>query len=197
MTNPWKGIPNRSRLMFQWRYFRRQTPWDTDTTPPEVIEFIKKTPPGRALDLGCGTGTNAITLASHGWEVTGVDFVKKAIRAARQKAAKAGCNIDFHVADVTDLSMLSDVYDYALDIGCMFTLSRDDQMKYAETLAGLLRPEGWYMLYAWLPRLRKGKIWGISTETVEALLKPSFIKLRCVVGEESGYPTAWYWFQRR
>ncbi|MEW6615857.1 MAG: methyltransferase domain-containing protein [Thermodesulfobacteriota bacterium] len=72
--NPLKGILNLSSLMFMWRYFRGQTPWDTNITPPEVMEFIQKTSPGRALDLGCGTGTNGITLARHGWKVTGVDF---------------------------------------------------------------------------------------------------------------------------
>ena len=97
-------LPNRWK--FQWRYWRRQTPWDTQITPPEVMEFIARTPPGKALDLGCGTGTNAITLARHGWQVTGVDFASKAISAARRKAAGAGLKIDFHTADVTDLALL-------------------------------------------------------------------------------------------
>ena len=76
-------LPNRWK--FHWRYWRRQTPWDTQVTPPEVMEFIARTPPGKALDLGCGTGTNAIALARHGWRVTGVDFIPKAILAARGK----------------------------------------------------------------------------------------------------------------
>lgn len=42
------------------------------------MEFIAGTPPGKALGFGCGTGTNAITLARHGWQVTGVDFAPKA-----------------------------------------------------------------------------------------------------------------------
>lgn len=62
-----------ARWKYQWRYWRRQTPWDTDITPPEVMEFIETVTPGRALDLGCGTGTNAITLANHGWDVIRVD----------------------------------------------------------------------------------------------------------------------------
>ncbi len=67
---------------FQWRYWRGRTPWDTQITPPEVMEFLSGTPPGKALDLGCGTGTNAITLARHGWQVTGVDFIPKVAGAS-------------------------------------------------------------------------------------------------------------------
>ena len=40
-----------NRWKFQWRYWRRETPWDTQVTPPEVMEFIARTPPGSALDL--------------------------------------------------------------------------------------------------------------------------------------------------
>ncbi len=192
-----RKIFDRSRLIFQWRYFRGKTPWDTNITPPEVMEFIGKTSPGRALDLGCGTGTNAVTLASHGWKVTGVDFVPKAIRDARRKAAKAGLEIDFHVADVSDLSMLAGPYDYALDIGCLFTLKEKNRINYARHLARLVRPKGMFMLYAWLPRPWKGKTRGISPENVDALLQSAFSKSRSVIGEESGYPSGWYWFQRK
>lgn len=113
-------LPNRWK--FQWRYWRRQTPWDTQVTPPEVMDFIARTPPGKALDLGCGTGTNAITLSRAGWRVTGVDFIPKAILAARAKAARSGFAIDFLVASVTDLSALSGPFDYALNIGCLHAL---------------------------------------------------------------------------
>ena len=188
---------NPSRWRFQWLYWRGQTPWDTQITPPEVMEFIAQAPPGRALDLGCGTGSNAITLARHGWQVTGVDFVPRAIRTARRKAAEAGLKIDFYTADVTDLSMLSGGYDYVLDIGCLFTLEEKERIRYASALGGLLRPQGWYMLYAWLPRSWKGGVWGISAEEVESLLQGEFREVRKMTGEEKGHPSAWYWFQRR
>jgi 2-polyprenyl-3-methyl-5-hydroxy-6-metoxy-1,4-benzoquinol methylase len=188
---------NPSRWRFQWLYWRGQTPWDTQVTPPEVMEFIARATPGRALDLGCGTGTNAITLARHGWQVTGVDFVPRAIHTARRKAAKAGLKIDFHAADVTDLSMLSGKYDYVLDIGCLFTLKEQERVRYADALGRLLRLQGWYMLYAWLPRTWKGAVWGISPEEVESLLQADFTKVQMVMGDEKGHPSAWYWFQRR
>ncbi len=188
-------LPNRWK--FRWRYWRRDTPWDTQVTPPEVMEFIAHTPPGRALDLGCGTGTNAITLARHGWRVTGVDFVPGAILAARAKAARSGLKIDFHVASVTDLSSLDGPFDYVLDLGCLHSLKAEDRRRYAVNLSRLLRPQGWYMLYAWFPRAGGGGPSGISAEEVESLLGADFSRNRMVSGEEKGDPSAWYWFQRR
>ncbi len=182
---------------FQWRYWRGRTPWDTRVTPPEVMAYIATAPPGRALDLGCGTGTNAITLARRGWQVTAVDFVPGAIRAARKKAAAAGFRIDFHRASVTDLSTIHGKFDYALDIGCLFGLSAEERVKYAANLAERVRPDGWYMLYAWCPRRRKGKRMGISAEEVDRLLGPDFTRTRMVVGEEAGAASAWYWYRRR
>lgn len=193
----WRERFNRSRWGFEWRYWRGRTPWDTQITPPEVMEFIAHTPPGRALDLGCGTGTNAVTLARHGWQVTGVDFAPKAIRAARRKAAAQGLEISFHAADVTDLRMLTGLYDYVLDIGCLFVLREADRVKYAQELSRLTRPQAWYMLYAWLPRPWKGGFMGISPEELESLIGGQFMKVRQVIGEERGFPSAWYWFRKR
>ncbi|MDZ7579248.1 MAG: class I SAM-dependent methyltransferase [Deltaproteobacteria bacterium] len=191
------GLIDKSRWRFRWRYWRGQTPWDTNITPPEVMAFLATTPPGKALDLGCGTGTNAITLARHGWRVVGVDFAAEAIRTARRKSAAAGLNIDFHVADVTDLGMLTESVDYVLDIGCLFTLTPKGRTQYARNLARLLRPQGWYMLYAWLPRPWKGRLRGIATAEVDTLLSGVCVKERMVIGEEKGHPSAWYWFRRR
>jgi SAM-dependent methyltransferase len=182
---------------FQYRYWRGRTPWDTQITPPEVMAFIADTPPGRALDLGCGTGTNAITLARHGWRVTGVDFIAGAIRQARHKTAAAGLAIDFIQASVTDLSILSGPYSYVLDIGCLFGLMEEDRKKYAANLRRLMGPQSWYMLYAWHPRIYKGKVMGISSEEVDRLLGDGFEKIKEALGEERGAATAWYWYRRR
>lgn len=197
MLQDLKDLFERSNLAFEWRYWRGKTPWDTQVTPPEVMEFIAGTPPGRALDLGCGTGTNAITLARHGWQVTGVDFAPRAIRMARRKAADACLTITFHAADVADLSRLTGPYDYVLDIGCLFVLGETQRLKYASELARLTQPGSCYMLYAWLPRPWRGAVWGISPDEVESLIGGKFARVRQVIGTEKGHPTAWYWFRRR
>lgn len=182
---------------FEWRYWRRQTPWDTQITPPEVMEFIHRTRPGRALDLGCGTGTNAITLTQHGWKTVGVDFSPKAIATARKKAAKYKLKIDFYLGDVSDLSFLKGPYDYILDIGCLFTLQPAQQKSCAAEIARLLPAGANFMLYAWLPQQRRGKQWGISAQTVAELFGRSFNQTKMVVGKDGPGESAWYWFVRK
>src|SRR4030066_306033 len=95
-------MPVLQRLVYQLWYYRKP-PWDTGVSPPELLAHIERHPPGRALDLGCGTGTNVITLAQHGWQVTGVDFAWRAIRQAQRKAKRAGVLVDLRVGDVTRL----------------------------------------------------------------------------------------------
>jgi SAM-dependent methyltransferase len=189
-------IPGLQKWLFEWRYWRGRTPWDTLITPPEVIEFLENAEPGRALDLGCGTGTNAITLAQRGWQVTGVDFAPKAIRTARRRAAKAGLEIDFRVGDVTDLSSLTFPYDYALDIGCLHALDTGGQERYSAGLSRLVRPGGRYMLYAWLPTKWGNTTRGLSAEQIGALFSPAFRVTQTTVGKGREGDTAWHWLTR-
>ncbi len=134
------------RLLFSFWYLFKP-PWDTNVTPPELIEFIEQNPPGRALDLGCGTGTNVITLAQGGWEATGVDFASKAIRTARRKSRAANIKAHFHTQDVTKLENLQQPFDLILDIGCFHSLDADGQRTYRENLDRLLKPGGSFLLY--------------------------------------------------
>src|SRR5207237_200171 len=80
------------------------TPWDSGIPPPELIEVIegaRRLPTGRALDLGCGTGTTTIYMATNGWQAIGVDFVPAAIRAAPAKAVATRLAVAFLVGDLT------------------------------------------------------------------------------------------------
>ena len=184
------------RWTYRLRYWRSQTPWDTNITPPEVIAFLESSEPGRAIDIGCGTGTNAIKMARFGWRVTGVDFVPSAIRKARRKARKAGLSIDFRLADATDLKDIDGPFEYALDIGCLFSIDEPGQGRYASGLARLVNSGGNYMLYAWLPRVRQGKRYGLAQNDVEDLFTPAFTLDRTEIGEERGGGSAWYWLTR-
>jgi SAM-dependent methyltransferase len=94
--------------------------FDTDRVLAELIEGPAALTPGRALDLGCGTGRNAIYLARHGWEVTGVDLVAHAITQARERATAAAVPVRLIRGDITRLGELSVGHGYTLlvDFGC-------------------------------------------------------------------------------
>jgi tellurite methyltransferase len=84
------------------RYRTAQRPAeDLDAAPnPLLIETAKRLQPGKALDLACGTGRNALWLAEQGWSVTAVDGAPAAIQILRQGAADRGLSIDARVADL-------------------------------------------------------------------------------------------------
>ena len=188
---------NPRQWKYQWRYLRGKAPWETGHTPDEVINFINTHPAGKAIDLGCGMGTHALALAERGWDVTGVDFAALAIRIARARAARQGLAVNFVHGDVTQPGRIHGYYDFALDIGCLFSLKSDERASYAGQLSRLLRPGAWYLLFAWLPRIVNGKPRGISPQAIDLLLKESFLRTRFVVGEEKGVGAAWYWYRRR
>ena len=140
------------KLIFLLSYLSGNSPWDTGITPPEVIDFLKEKPPGRALDLGCGTGTNVITLAEHGWHVEGIDYVARAVRAARRKAQKSNLDdrVEFQVGDVLSPEFFRGEYDLILDIGCFHSFSGNNVDRYIKNISSHLEYDGSFLLYAHL-----------------------------------------------
>ena len=134
------------RLAFNFWYFRKP-PWDSGISPPELLEFIQTHPAGKAIDLGCGTGTNVITLAKAGWQVTGVDFAPRAIRMAKNKAKREKISADLRIGDATRLDNITERYDLALDIGCFHTLSQTGKLDYLNQLDRILTPNGFWLMY--------------------------------------------------
>jgi SAM-dependent methyltransferase len=93
--------PDRGRETWNARY--RELPLVWSAGPNQfVVEQTGSLPPGRALDVACGEGRNALWLAERGWTVTGVDFSDVAIAKAQASARERGLSIDFRVGDVTD-----------------------------------------------------------------------------------------------
>lgn len=140
------------RFLYRLFYLVGFKPWDTGVPPPElvaVVEGPEALEPGRALDLGCGTGTNAIYLARHGWDVTAVDLVGRPLRAARQKAAAAGATPRFVKGDVTRLPELgvSDGYGLLFDLGCFHGLPPARRDAYAAGVTAAAAPGAVLLLY--------------------------------------------------
>lgn len=138
--------------LFRWfRYnlmYLGKPPWDTGETPPELYNFIQQHPPGHAIDLGCGTGTNLLALGQAGWLVTGVDFAIQAVAKARRKLADAGIHGEVRSGDVSRLDVVQGDYDLVLDIGCYHGLSGSMRASYRKNLDVILKPGGSFLLYA-------------------------------------------------
>ncbi len=188
------GAPRlRRRLRFELRYWTGHPPWDSGVTPPEVMEFLARTSPGRAVDFGCGTGTNAITLAQHGWQVTGIDFSWRALLSARRKARAAGVAVQLLRRDVSRLDDLAGPFDFALDLGCFHSLEPYQQERYAATVARVLHPGATFMMYAFIAP-EEG--WPAEAEIRRCFSTP-FDLVRLDHGDFEGRPSAWFTWRRR
>jgi ubiquinone/menaquinone biosynthesis C-methylase UbiE len=98
--------------------------------------------PRRAVDLGCGTGADAVFLAQRGITVTGVDRSESALDHAHHRAERHGVTVAWLQADVTQLPLGDSSIDLALDRGCLHHLLPEEQARYAAEVARVLRPGG-------------------------------------------------------
>jgi SAM-dependent methyltransferase len=123
-------------------YHAGTPPWDTGRPSSELIRVVgaAKIRPCRAIELGCGTGTNAVWLAHQGFDVTGVDLVPLAIEQAKKRAAAAGVGVRFVAADLLNLPDLGEPFDFLFDRGCYHVVRREAAEGYVRTVDRLLRP---------------------------------------------------------
>jgi len=182
------------RLHFNLWYFARP-PWDSGISPPELLEYLATHPPGCAIDLGCGSGTNLITLAQHGWQVTGVDFAPRAIQIARRKIKQARLSAQLRVGDVTELRGIHGPFDLALDMGCFHGV--EDRAAYLRQLGRILAPGGDWLLYGFFkaaphrpgPGLVASDLGLIQAHGLRLLWRRDGLDTR-------GRPSAWFLFQK-
>jgi ubiquinone/menaquinone biosynthesis C-methylase UbiE len=182
------------RLQFNLRYFRTP-PWDSGITPPEVFEFIKTHPAGRALDIGCGTGTNIITLAKTGWQSTGFDFAPRAIQIAKRKIKKANVKASLFTDDATRMKNVTGQFDLALDIGCFHGL--ENKSDYLTQLDRILVPGGFWLMYGFLAKAEAPTAPGIADSDLSRISDQTFT-LR---SQRNGFdgrsrPSAWFLYQK-
>jgi cyclopropane fatty-acyl-phospholipid synthase-like methyltransferase len=143
-------MPSR-QLLFKTFYRLGFVPWDGHplaTSLKQLIEGDTALTPGTALDLGCGTGDNSIYLVKHGWQVTGVDFVAKAVDKAKAKAAANNVDITFARADVTRLSSegIGSNFGLIVDNGCLHGMSQVDRDAYVREVTAVAAPEARLLL---------------------------------------------------
>jgi SAM-dependent methyltransferase len=139
------------QLLFKTFYRLGFVPWDGHPLAQSLRDLIEgdgALAPGTALDLGCGTGDNSIYLAKHGWQVTGVDFVAKAVEKARAKAGANKLTVNFVRADVTRLSSegVGTNFGLIVDNGCLHGMSPEDRDAYVREVTAVAAPDARLLL---------------------------------------------------
>ncbi|MBI1825940.1 MAG: class I SAM-dependent methyltransferase [Planctomycetes bacterium] len=132
------------------RYSTKQTPWDSGKHSIELERVLNErlVKPCRMLEIGCGTGTNAIFLAKRGFTVTAVDVSPLAVEQAKTKGKQAGANIDFRVADVMSGTDLGPPFDFVFDRGVYHHVRTFDLWGFLSALSRLTKSGGQYLTLA-------------------------------------------------
>ena len=97
---------------------------------------------GAVLDAGCGTGENALHVASLGLSVLGVDVAETALAIAREKARGRGLEVEFAAADAFQLGRLGRKFATVLDCGLFHTFDGDERTRYVASLASVTEHDG-------------------------------------------------------
>jgi len=180
------------------KYLFNMNPWDTGVIPPEIVEIVEdcNLVPGSLLDVGCGSGTQSVYFAKHGFDVTGIDVASIAVLKARRKAFKNKVDVRFINKEFTK-SDFKTKFDTVLDVGCLHGFSNKKNDHYFAKLKNILSVRGSYLLYAWDIREYKGKLCGVTSDDLAIKLGDGFVRRKLWKGEEHGRPAYWYWFVRR
>jgi 2-polyprenyl-3-methyl-5-hydroxy-6-metoxy-1,4-benzoquinol methylase len=125
--------------------YKGTPPWDIGRPQPELERlFDAGEIAGPVLDVGCGTGENALFLAARGFEVVGVDAVEAAVEAARRKAVARGLQAEFLVHDALALQGLGRRFATVVDSGLFHTFDDRERTRFVRSLAAALSLGGHY-----------------------------------------------------
>lgn len=126
--------------------YERTPAWDIGRPQPEVVRLADAGEiVGDVLDVGCGTGENAIFLAQRGHRVLGIDFSERPIELARGKAVAAAArplDVEFRVHDALELASLQRRFEAIIDCGLFHTFSDAQRPVFVASLAAVSKPGG-------------------------------------------------------
>lgn len=124
-------------------YHDGPAPWDVGEPQPAIVRVAAEGGfAGAVLDAGCGTGDNALHLASLGLSVVGVDVAETALTIAREKSDAPGLEVEFTAVDALELERLGRRFDTVLDCGLFHTFDTDERPGYVASLASVAENNG-------------------------------------------------------
>ncbi len=136
---------------FEKRYKTGDTPWDHDAPDANLIDMVTHgpIPECKALDIGCGTGENAIWLARQHFVVTGCDIAQTAIELAREKAFEAHVDCTFLMADILESRIPGAPFGFVFDRGCFHSVGAGpERIQFAENVSSCLETGGLWLTLA-------------------------------------------------
>lgn len=149
--------------------------WEPQRVPRELIEALRTglvSEGQRALDIGCGSGVEAVFLAVEGVTVVGVDSSPVALEIARLRAERAGVTVDWRCGFVERLPLADNSIDFALDRGCFHALDRRRRRLYAKQLSRALCPGGALLLRGAREDDEEAGLLGCGRGAVERIFGP-------------------------
>jgi len=167
-------------LFYRLAYWLGVKPWEEMATLP-IAAQVKvlldregsdhQTQRGSALDLGCGTGIWTVELAWRGWQVTGIDLVGKAVRAARRRVHEAGVTARIVQGDMTALRAegVGSRFQLVLDLGALHGLSASQRRATADEIDAVAAPRATLLLLAWTPARRGPLPRGMGRDEIRKL----------------------------
>jgi len=175
-------------------------PWDTGVSPPELTAFLDTTEPGSALDVGCGTGTNLLSMARKGWDVVGVDIAWLSVLRAWVKIRNAKLPARVIYGDITGEMNFSTPFDFIIDIGCYHSLFTGGRLAYRDNIRKWLKPGGTFMIYAHQQSSQRREH-GITEQDLQAFQEFLVLQWREDTPEKrpdgsGGRPSTWARFLR-
>ena len=158
--------------------YKTTPPWDVGRPQPAFVELVRarELNQGRVLDVGCGTGENALYFAGNGFSVIGVDLSSRAIAAARAKTAERKLDVDFRAGNALSSDFKDGTFDNVIDSGLFHTFTDNDRPTYAHEIGRVLVPRGRYFMLCFSEKEPAG--WGgprrVTRGEIEATLSPLF-----------------------
>lgn len=129
-------------------YASGQLPWDTGQPEPLLVEFVSASAvtPGPALEIGAGTGTNAIWMAEHGFDVLGVDVAPLAVERAHAKIEGRPLRCRFATSDFLAAPPPEGPFQFVFDRGCFHVFDEPaERQQFAAHVAAALAPDGLWL----------------------------------------------------
>lgn len=129
-------------------YASGQLPWDTGQPEPVLVEFVNSNAvtPGAMLEIGAGTGTNAIWMAERGFDVLGVDVAPLAIERARAKMDGRALRCRFAISDILAAPPPGGPFQFVFDRGCFHVFDEaHERQQFAAQVAAVLAPGGLWL----------------------------------------------------